>query len=50
MRRGEIVTVALQGDFGKPRSAVVIESDQLPPTEFVLVCVTGLRRHVGAAR
>ena len=39
MRRGDIVTVALQGDFGKPRPAVVVESDALPPTDHVLVCL-----------
>ena len=27
MRRGELVTVALQGDLGKPRPALVIQSD-----------------------
>ncbi len=27
MRRGDFVTVALQGDFGKPRPALVIEAD-----------------------
>lgn len=27
MRRGSIVTVAVQGDFGKPRPALVIQSD-----------------------
>ncbi len=26
-RRGELVTVALQGDFGKPRPALVLQSD-----------------------
>ncbi len=40
MKRGDLVTVALQGDFGKPRPAVVIQSDRLPPTETVLVCLT----------
>ena len=25
--RGDLITVALQGDFGKPRPAVVIQSD-----------------------
>jgi mRNA interferase MazF len=29
MRRGEIVTVAAPGDFGKPRPAVIIQSDAL---------------------
>lgn len=27
MRRGSIVTVAIQGDFGKPRPALVIQPD-----------------------
>ncbi|MFM2083213.1 MAG: hypothetical protein RLY95_31 [Pseudomonadota bacterium] len=27
MRRGSLVTVAVQGDYGKPRPAVVIQSD-----------------------
>jgi mRNA interferase MazF len=38
MKRGDIVTVALQGDYGKPRPAVVIESDIIPPSDSVLVC------------
>jgi len=28
MRRGDFVTIAMQGDFGKPRPALVIQSDQ----------------------
>lgn len=28
MRRGDLVTVALQGDYGKPRPALVIQADQ----------------------
>jgi mRNA interferase MazF len=28
MNRGDFVTIALQGDFGKPRPALVIQSDQ----------------------
>ena len=27
MRRGDLVTIALQGDFGQPRPALVIQSD-----------------------
>lgn len=27
MRRGDIVTVVIQGDFGKPRPALIIQSD-----------------------
>ena len=32
MKRGDIVTIALQGDFGKPRPALVIQSDLFNPT------------------
>ena len=28
MNRGDLVTIAMQGDFGKPRPALVIQSDQ----------------------
>jgi mRNA interferase MazF len=28
VRRGDLVTIVLQGDFGKPRPALVIQSDQ----------------------
>lgn len=28
MMRGEFVTIAMQGDFGKPRPALVIQADQ----------------------
>lgn len=27
MKRGELVTVVLQGDYGKPRPAVIVQSD-----------------------
>jgi mRNA interferase MazF len=27
MKRGQIVTIAMQGDFGKPRPALIIQSD-----------------------
>lgn len=27
MRRGDLVTVALQGDYGKPRPALIIQGD-----------------------
>lgn len=28
MRRGDLVSIAMQGDFGKPRSALVIQANQ----------------------
>ncbi len=38
LKRGDVVTVALQGDLGKPRPAVIVENDDIAPTDFVLVC------------
>jgi len=32
MMRGDLVTVALQGDFGKPRPALLVQSDAFNPT------------------
>jgi len=37
VRRGSLVTVALPGDFGKPRPALVIQSDQFDTTATVTV-------------
>lgn len=38
MKRGDVVTVALQGDFGKPRPALILETDLLAPTTHVILC------------
>ena len=38
MKRGDIVTIALQCDLGKPRPAVVVETDRLKPSTHILVC------------
>ncbi len=44
MRRGDLVTVALSGDFGKPRPAVVVQSDLFSETATVtLALVAGTR-------
>lgn len=37
MRRGDLVTIALTGDFGKPRPALVVQSDQFAGTGSVTV-------------
>lgn len=37
MRRGDLVTVAMPGDLGKPRPALVIQSDQFIDTATVSV-------------
>ncbi|MNR72841.1 Toxin MazF [compost metagenome] len=37
MRRGDLVTVAVSGDFGKPRPALVIQADLFDETATVTV-------------
>ena len=36
LKRGDLITIALQGDFGKPRPAVVIQSDLFNETHATL--------------
>ena len=38
MQRGDLVTVSLQGDYGKPRPVLVIQSDLLADLESVVIC------------
>src|ERR1700687_3408123 len=41
MRRGDVVTVAATGDYGKPRPAVIVQTDALPAAHAsVVVCQT----------
>ncbi len=46
MRRGDLVTVALQGDQGKPRPALVIQSDYFSthPTVTILPVTSDLHQ------
>ena len=37
MKRGDLVLIALSGDFGKPRPALVIQSDRFDQTGTVTV-------------
>lgn len=51
MRRGDLVTVALQGDHGKPRPALVIQSDLYAGTETIVVLlVTSTLAEAGLGR
>ena len=45
MKRGNVVTVALQGDLGKPRPALVIQSDLFDahPSVTILPVTSDLR-------
>ena len=38
MKRGDLITIAIQGDFGKPRPALVVQNDRVDSTPKVLVC------------
>lgn len=39
MKRGDVVSVAAEGDYGKPRPAVIIQTDALPAEHAsVIVC------------
>lgn len=39
MRRGDVVTVAATGDYGKPRPAVIVQSDAFPEGHAsVVIC------------
>ena len=39
LSRGDVVTVAVSGDFGKPRPAVVVQSDVFPQERAsVILC------------
>lgn len=37
MKRGDLVTVALQGDYGKPRPALVVQADQFAELGSVVI-------------
>lgn len=37
MKRGDLVTIALQGDFGKPRTALVVQADRFAETATVTI-------------
>lgn len=38
MQRGDLVTVSLQGDYGKPRPALIVQSDLLSDLDSVVLC------------
>ena len=39
MKRGDVVTVATSGDYGKPRPAIIVQTDALPEDHAsVVIC------------
>ena len=49
MRRGDVVTVAVPGDYGKPRPAVIIQTDAFPDSHPSIVVCQMTSRLVDAA-
>ena len=39
MRRGDIVVVSASGDYGKPRPAVIVQTDLLANTDSILIAL-----------
>ncbi|MFY8094070.1 MAG: type II toxin-antitoxin system PemK/MazF family toxin [Niveispirillum sp.] len=48
MRRGDIVTVVIQGDFGKPRPALIIQSDLFSEHPSITILPITSDRHDSA--
>ena len=38
MKRGDVVTVSLPGDYGKPRPAVIVQIDVLNDLRTIMLC------------
>lgn len=49
MNRGDIVTVDAAGDYGKPRLAVVVQSDRLTEAGLGSVVVSLITTHLASA-
>ncbi len=45
MKRGDIVTIAVAGDFGKPRPAIIVQNDVLVGIDTVLVAMLTTHDH-----
>src|SRR3546814_9464219 len=46
VKRGDIVAVSLQGDYGKPRPALIVLANLLAEQERLLICpITSAVRH-----
>jgi mRNA interferase MazF len=51
LKRGDIVLVVFSGDFGKPRPALVIQTDTAIPSEYITcIPITGTLKRVPDVR
>lgn len=48
MKRGDVVLVAVQGDHGKPRHALVVQNDLIDDVDTTLVCFITTRTNIRA--
>jgi len=48
MRRGDVVTVAVPGDYGKPRPAVIVQTDAFPDSHPQHLGMPGMHGSVAA--
>ena len=39
MKRGDLITVVVSGEHGKPRPAVIVQADRLESAATILVCL-----------
>lgn len=44
-KRGDVVSVAMQGDFGKPRPALIIQADEYAVLESVTIALITSEQH-----
>lgn len=49
MKRGDVIVVAVQGDHGKPRPALVVQNDLITEIDTVLVCLVTTSTEVDSA-
>jgi mRNA interferase MazF len=48
LKRGDIALVVLQGELGKPRPGVIVQSDELGALSSLIVCP--MSSHIDAPR
>ena len=50
MQRGDLVAVSLQGDYGKPRPALIVQTDLLSDLNSLVLCPVTSDLHTAAFR
>jgi mRNA interferase MazF len=50
MQRGDLIAVSLQGDYGKPRPALIVQTDLLADLSSLVLCPVTSELHTAAFR